>query len=873
MNVLRKFTWKSLLRNPVRTLVTVAGILLSAALFTAVAVGGYSGLCYLRDAEIDSVGAFHAFYPNLTPEQAAAVEKTDGVESAAGWREVGWAEFGGDNPDKPYLLVEDMDPNLPDLLSIRLTDGRLPQADGELLLPTVVESGGGRLFALGDTLTLDLRETPDGEVVEQKTYTVVGFYKRLNLLVEDYDMPGFTAFTVGGGRGTCAVFFTVEKPSKFYEYMPAHALDADYVVHQDLLRLSGSFRTADYTRILYSFAGILLFLVALGSVSLIYNAFSISVGERTRQFGILKSVGATNRQIRASVLWEAFLLCAFAIPLGLLVGCVGIGLTLHFLQDDFARILGDYASVRMKTVIHPLGLLLAAGLGVVTTLISAAIPARRAMKQSAIDAIRQAGDVKLQKRDVRSMSLTEKLFGLEGMLAAKNFRRSRKRYRAVVLSLSLSVVLFLGATTFCANLTGSADTFAPEDGPDLSFQYHQTDGKEELLRKLRELDAVDDAVFSTYQVEWARFDADALTDETRETNRSLYLTDGADLYVQVHFLSDDAFRALCAKNRLNADDFFDADDPRGVLWNRQERYVQGADAFETVPVLRADALPQTASLLLGYREKEGYTPYAEGIAERDGVRCIPYYPTDYLEGFGAGALDESKAVWEPVADAERRTSLTVGAFLEEPEYYMHFGSAPTVFYPNAVRTAVLGDEAERYTFFYFKAAAYDRAEAEIEQLLRTEGIATYVSNHAASSAAEKALVTVINVFSYGFIILISLIAMANVFNTVSTNVSLRRREFAMLRSVGMSRKGFRRMMHYECLLYGFRGLLYGLPLAFALCYGMYLLVDMDEKFYMPWGNVAVAVVSVFVVVAVTMLYATRRLRRDNPVETLRQENL
>ena len=137
------------------------------------------------------------------------------------------------------------------------------------------------------------------------------------------------------------------------------------------------------------------------------------------------------------------------------------------------------------------------------------------------------------------------------------------------------------------------------------------------------------------------------------------------------------------------------------------------------------------------------------------------------------------------------------------------------------------------------------------------------------------LVTVVRVFSYGFIILISLIAMANVFNTVSTNVMLRRREFAMLKSIGLGEKGFRRMMNYECIIYGCKGLLWGLPAAVALTYVIYRITGniVDRGFYIPWYSVAIAVGSVFAVVFATMLYSTGVIRRDNPVDALRQENI
>ena len=140
--------------------------------------------------------------------------------------------------------------------------------------------------------------------------------------------------------------------------------------------------------------------------------------------------------------------------------------------------------------------------------------------------------------------------------------------------------------------------------------------------------------------------------------------------------------------------------------------------------------------------------------------------------------------------------------------------------------------------------------------------------------SQNALLTLVRVFSFGFIILITMIAMANVFNTISTNVSLRRREFAMLRSVGMTQKGFYKMMNFECLLYGVKGVMYGVPVAIGVTALIYwgISAGIDQDFYVPWYSVAIAVGSVFVVVFATMLYSMGKVRKDNVVETLKNEN-
>lgn len=147
-----------------------------------------------------------------------------------------------------------------------------------------------------------------------------------------------------------------------------------------------------------------------------------------------------------------------------------------------------------------------------------------------------------------------------------------------------------------------------------------------------------------------------------------------------------------------------------------------------------------------------------------------------------------------------------------------------------------------------------------------------VASHEENS---RLLIMVINIFSYGFIILISMIAIANVFNTISTNISLRRREFAMLKSIGMAEKNFKKMMNYECVIYGLRSLLWGLPASFVLTYLIFRITGaaFEMQFYIPWYSIAIAVGSVFIVVFATMLYATGKIRKDNPIDALKNENI
>ena len=904
MNVFHRFTRASLRQNPSRTLVTVIGIVLSMALVTAVIQGAYSGIQFLIRGETARVGAFHGYYYELTADQTQQAQQAENVKASAVWQTVGWADIGSENEYKPYLLIRSVSDNFTELAAVHLTSGRMPENDAELLIPDHLASDGGVSYKAGDTVTLAVgRRMMDGYELNEsnpyrpesgeklvditrKTYTVVGTYERFDNLVEDYGCPGYTALTGWDGQatGSRSVFFTVKNVSHFYDDMAKNTVSENWRPHDDLLRFNGAVRSENLSTFIYGFAGVLIFLIAFGSISLIYNSFAISVSERTRQFGILKSVGATKKQIRDSVLYEALLLGVIGILGGAVVGCLGIGITLWALRDAFAMFSMD-TGVQMKLVVSPLGLVIAAAVCMAATLISAWIPARRADRVSAIDAIRQTGDVKVRGKDVKVSGLTKKIFGFEGMMAAKNFKRNRKRYRATIVSLFLSVTLFIAASSFCAYLTDAVGTATADDSRvDITYAVvgNDRDDPDRVLALLTGVAGVEKGCYLEEVNAQLHISPDAVSNE--------YLTQLGDvsgenadvnLYAQMIFVDDAAFRALCTDNGLNADDYYDAASPKALLYNRYSTPfidAEGNRRWYDVKVVDERKLPLEV-YSTSQREFEGYT-----MMEQEGDSYY-FYPDEYVEEMNQrwrsgedAELDRSRAMVKTADEAEERKSLTVSAAVKETLFALPDGMTALI-YPYGMRQAVLGESAAQeigQTSFALLAPDHARAFEAIKRELSAQGVDTSsLFDVAADKESQRMLVTVVRVFSYGFIILISLIAMANVFNTVSTNVMLRRREFAMLRSIGLGEKGFRRMMNYECIIYGCKGLLWGLPAAVALTYVIYRITGniVDRGFYIPWYSVAIAVGSVFAVVFATMLYSTGVIRRDNPVDALRQENI
>jgi putative ABC transport system permease protein len=224
--------------------------------------------------------------------------------------------------------------------------------------------------------------------------------------------------------------------------------------------------------------------------------------------------------------------------------------------------------------------------------------------------------------------------------------------------------------------------------------------------------------------------------------------------------------------------------------------------------------------------------------------------------------------------------VTIGAFAGEDAVSL-FGPIGCLILPYSTAEAVFGSEkAKDYTLakeMLFQVENHTAAYDAMKAILSDKGMNTdRLIDYAEDYEGMKMMVTVINVFSYGFIILISLIALANVFNTISTNVILRRREFAMLKSVGMDSKGFNKMMNYECIIYGIKGLSLGIPVSILTTYLIFRVAKGagDElKFFIPFGSFAIAIGSVFLVVFATMLFSMDKIKKDNPIDALKNENI
>lgn len=698
MNVFHKVVLRGLRQNRSRTFITVVGVILAAGLITAVATFAVTLQTYMRKGATERYGDWHIEYTDTTRLFIQEQGREEGVERIVAFDNIGYAPLeGGVNEDKPYLFIAGFNEEAAKALPIHLLSGRLPENEKELILPAHVASNGGVKFSIGDTVTLEVGQRTSGEATlnqhdpfragelltteTEKTYTITGFYQRPAF--EARTAPGYTAITWAveeESAGRVTAFITLRNPYQLRSYMET-VQDENSLLNDNVLRFMGLSEDRTFNSLLYGAALVVVLLIMIGAVFLIYNAFHISLNERMHQFGILMSVGATARQLRASVLFEGLCIGLVGIPVGMALALPGVRLILSFVEDRFSNIL--YQNVSMEIVISPAILAVAAGVSMITILISAYIPAKKAARIPVMECIRQTGAIKVEAGDIKTSRRAEAFYGIEGVLALKNFKRNKRRYRSIILSLTLSVILFVSAGAFGTYLEQEVEQGVITVDYDISFSVRDME-EEEFLMLYHNLKEVDGVYDSTYHI----------AQEEKETKEMRF---------------------------------------RSATPGQSTRQMK-----------------------------------------------------EILEGAGVTA-----------------------------EYTL-----------------------ENY---------YELFEQ------------------------NRNLSFIVNLFTNVFAGMMALIAAANVVNTISTNIKLRRRELAMIRSVGMGERNFNKMMGLECVFYGLRTLLLALPIAGVLSYFIYRVTGEGISFTLPWGHIGISLAGVFLIIFLTTLYTVRRIKRENIIDALRDD--
>ncbi len=882
MKLLNKLTLKNLRLNKGRTAVTIIGIMLSAALITVVSGMALSGRQTMIDGQTEWSGNYDVALDIIDTAKIDKIRQNRNVENAFYKERLGFSKATvADNAEYGYAVTAISENAFDGCFKLRLEKGSFPTNSNEAVVTGAFKNTDGKDVKVGDKITLELGvlKGTDGKVLgeselldlspkrfkeskitdkKQKTYTITGIIENPNTRELNNPSSCFEIYTVSDEKAPIEAIRTKHMNKLYIAYTPQSEgnylqntadilgfkaddmshVSSDEISPEDqqtsginayefnsiLLSMKGYSGSEGTNVMIFSLAVIIIIIVMLASVFVIRNSFAISITEKTSMYGMLASVGATKRQIRRNVLFEGFILGLIGIPLGILLG-LGVNAILITILNS---VLGDVLSGAKFVFVTPtIPIICAIVLSAVTIFLSSFFIALRASKIPPLVAIRGNKDIKVKNnKPYRTSKLTKKLFGVGGEIASKSLKRSRKKYRTTVISIVVSVAMFIAVSAFMDY--GMTYTEHYYGNADYSYMVVGIDSKQaQTIEKMPEIEN-----YLTVGSQYGYVSADVHVNECGEN----FLYDDADgtksFSVEFFEFEHDTFVQICKELKLD--------------YNK----VKGG--------------------VLAYSK---VTPdYGEGSRTYDDP--VPLYGKDAPTKFIVYGNDEE-------GNELKTGKLRVASLFDEiPKSADSVIGEGTIFGQGliigeqGVISSQVGKDGCAVTL-YANTSDHTSLTNRIESMEGADD-SIYIYDYEEIVRQFNAIMLIVGIFVYGFIGVISLIGLTNIFNTISTNMQLRSKEFASLKSIGMTKKEFNRMIRLESLMYGIKSLIIGIPLGvlgvFAI-FSAFSRGNVPMSFVFPWKAILISIAAVIIVVWLIMKYSISKVNKQNIIETIRNDNI
>lgn len=848
MSILNDLTIKNLKLNKKRTIVTIVGIILSTALMVGIGLLFSSFQDYMIRETISYNGKYEAEYGDVSLDKLNSIDKKD--FSYFYQKPIGFSKFDSANEYKPYIYISSVDKEY--FNELHLISGRFAENDSELVISNHINTNGGASYKIGDIITLkygervvegvntlannEYYEEETLNIVGEKTYTIVGIVERSNF--EDYSASGYSTFTLdmNDKEGTVNVFVMFNNKKKIIKQSEdlAKKLGYDNAIsyNSTLLALYGESTYGNIMKSMITMIIIMLSLVSIGCIVVIYNSFAISVMERKKEFGLLSSIGATKKQLSYTIFFEALIEGTIGIILGIGGAYIGIGTVILIINN----LIGDILVLKLNLVTNIMFIIIPVIFMILVIFISALVPSRRAAKVSPIEAIRQNDDIKINKKKIKTGKLVNKLFGIEGEIALKNIKRNKKKYRVTIVSLFISIVLFISFSSYMNYTIDTASSVMGEVPYDYQISYFGDDNDIDALDKISEI------IKSNDVKEYVSYSASNLSiignytysDEYLDFYKSAYGDDGIKAltnlkyqYISIYILDDISYNKYKELIGLDKDSVILLNKFKGVSYGNNKR------VNYDIPVINNGDINIKICNFDDNDEDVDTTKYCNKKIDNIFITNKSF---DLIEEFSY--MSDFKLI-------------------VNKELYDN-----------------ISDSGTHYTQFNIISDNTDNIDKLTKELDKYDNV--NYTNVKESMKQANNMILVIKILMYGFIGLITLIGVTSVFNTISTSMALRKREFAVLRSIGLTRKGFNKILFFESLFFGLKSLIYAIPVSLGVTIIIhYALSDMMSinSIVIPWKAIIISIVSVFVIVLLTMMYSTSKIKKHNIIEQIREENI
>lgn len=929
MNLMKTLTLKNLKLNRKRTIVTIVGIILATALLSAlvtlVSSFQYSMIEYQKQKD----GDFHVKFSNVKMSELSEFKNNRNIESTFETMGMGFAKLDGcKNEDKPYAYVMATDEAGFEKGCFNLIEGRMAKNEDEIVIPRHLKTNGRIDIKVGDEITLDIGKRYDSNtesVISEncayeheaetltdtvtKRYKVVGIMERPGYGMEDYSAAGYTFVTYSDelaaiDNGTkseaseadtmltvysrytqkalrnkdavtadiigvdeklfeksnnSSVEMSAEESDRFLKEMENAKYDiyinGFLISYECVFPIDGSFKA------LFTVAAVVALIIILTSVYCIKNSFNISITEKIRQYGMLASVGATRRQIKSSVKTEAAMLGVVGIPVGTMSGIVAALVLVKVVNALSAGWLNFALSFHTSLP----ALILAVILSIATIYFSATGSARRAAKVTPLEAIRNTKEIKIKSAKLRTPAVIGRIWGIGGVISYKNIKRNNKKYRTTVTSIVICSVTFIVISYFMSVAFSMVEmSYASTDyNIGINMSYEKDIDIEKLTKLVSGIEGVDDYLVGAsydfdvdnpeYTKEYGEY-CRKLIDESEDVSQMFLIT----------VLDDKSYDKYASdagiKNAAEG----------AILVNKGTFAVYNENSSKYVK-----------------KEMELYK-YKAGDTIRCGYNVYDDAPSDdnAVEGDTESSTEDNnngirKTVDVTIAGVTDKVPIGYEGYSNNTLYTLLFmnqkgfeslwadGKSGNELKPGyATYSAyVVAENADDYQ---------DTFEKETEGNPEYSQISFYVSNRDKQMREDKSLFTLLGVFAYGLIVVIALIGITNIINTLSTGMELRSREFATLRSIGMTDKQFAGMVRLESVFISVKALVIGVPLGILISYLLCVMMNRmgDAIIYEPpYKAIILCIVVVIMLIYAIMKLSMTKLRHNNIIETIKNENL
>ena len=864
MQVLTKITIKNLKLNKKRTIGTLVGIILSVALICAVAGMATSLRQSLIQTASSNTGYWHLKLSNINKEDIEKLKNNRDIKDLNIINDVGYAKLAKSaNENRPYIHLYSLDEKSFNNMELELVEGNYPQNSNEIAISKSIIDDAQVDLKIGDTITFNigdryigdrmlssgyefepaelmnepenvdliLSEMPEDSTketdVERKEEIKVNFTKEFTIvgIMSENEQPikpisfmydaGYACVTNGLDEGETNAYIAFKNPldseTSIDEILGINLNTGEiseyrYSINYEMLKWE-SFNTNlgdSSLNMMIAIAIIVIAIIILTSVYCIKNTFSISLTEKIKMYGMLSSIGATKKQIKKSVIQEGMILSLIGIPVGILVGILLVYILVIAVRGALSGILDI---VVFKITLLPI--LISIILGIVTVYLSCLSAARKAKKITPLEAIKSSNDIKIKSKKIKSPKIIKKIFGVGGVIAYKNLKRSKKKYRTTVISIAMSVFVFIASSTLINYAFEAMGGYYKDYDYNIKFSSTSSDGQE--LKQI-----LNDENFSNYTLLY-------------KTNSILKITDMSKLseFGKTVFIENDLY-----KNNeipieiygLNTEDFKEYLEKLGVDYDKNK----------------------DKAVLLDY-----YSLYKDGKTIKN--RLLTYSPNDSISG---NVEDKEfnvsiSKITETVPDGLEGTYFYSAVIvLNVDEYGNDFNFVPNMLTTNSEEPDDLAKRSQKYDNMY-------------------------VTNIASEVRFYDSVRLVVYIFAYGFIGIITLIGVTNIFNTLTSNIDLRQREFAMLKSIGMTKKEFNKMINLETLFYSLKALIFGIVLGLIASFAIYkaFAQSLDYGFKIPMQAILISILFVFVIVFIIMKFAIGKINKQNIIDTIRKENI